>query len=427
MFAVMAVVFIVLMFLHVPIAFSMGLSATAALALRSNVPLILIPQTMLVSIDSFVLLAIPLFIIAGALMEVGGISIRLIALAKVLVGYIRGGLAMVVVVGEIFFSGISGSTSADVSAIGSLMIPAMRQAGYKTEYAISVVAAASAMGILVPPCILMLVVAALTSTSPGALFIAGFVPAFVLAALLLGLIFVQAGPMHLPKEARPTWGQAGRALLDAIIPLGMPILIFGGILGGIFTPTEAAAVAVLYALIVSVFIYRELKWHQVGRALVDSAVTTGMISLLIGVASVFAYIMATEQLPVQVVAKLAEWQVGYWPFLLINVVLFIILGGLLEGLPALLILIPVMLPMSKQLGIDTIHYNILAVAATGIGLFLPPVGVGLYIACAVGKVPVGKVLRPLSPFLAILLLGLVMLIAVPWFSTGVPRAVGLIK
>ena len=427
MFPVMALVFLVLLFLHTPVAFSMGIGAAAALAFRSQVPLVLIPQTMLVSIDSFVLLAIPLFILAGALMEVGGISIRLINLAKVLVGYIRGGLAMVVVVGEIFFSGISGSTSADVSAIGSLMIPAMRQAGYRTEYAISVVASASAMGILVPPCILMLVVAALTSTSPAALFIAGFVPAFVLAGLLLLLIFVQAGPMHLPKEVRPTWGQAGRALVDAIIPLGMPAVIFGGILLGIFTPTEAAAVAVLYALIVSVFIYRELKWSQVGRALVDSAVTTGSISLLIGVASVFAYIMATEQLPVQLVARMQEWQVGYWAFLLISVGLFIVLGGLLEGLPALLILIPVLLPMSKQLGIDTIHYNILAVAATGIGLFLPPIGVGLYIACAVGRVPVGKVIKPLTPFLAILILGLVVLIAVPWFSTGVPKAVGLLK
>jgi len=259
-------VFLLLMLLGVPVAFAIGAAGLAGLAWSGEFPMIIVMQQIHQSVDSFVLLAIPLFIFAGMLMETGGIAVRLVRLAQALVGWIRGGLAMAVVIAEYIFSGISGSTIADVSAIGATMIPPMTRAGYRPGQAVSIVAAASAMGILVPPCILMIVLASIANVSVAALFVAGFLPAVVLALAIMGYIYWEARVAGMGAAEKFNIRAVKKAFVDAVIPLGLPAIIFGGILGGVVTPTEAAALAVLYAFVVGVFVYRGATCRRSCRA-----------------------------------------------------------------------------------------------------------------------------------------------------------------
>lgn len=418
----LAGLFVLLLVVRVPIAFAMGLASLGTLAITGQAPTVILVNRMTSTADSFILIAIPLFIAAGSYMDTGGIAVRLMELARVLVGHIRGSLGMILVVSEMLFSGISGSTVADVSAMSSMMLPAMRRAGYKPEYSVAIISAASAMGILIPPCINMVVLAAIINVSIAALFFAGFLPAFVLAALILLLLYVQAIAMRLPAGKRASPGEIGRALIGAIIPLGMPIIIFGGILGGVFSPTEAAAVAVLYGVVVGMAVYRELSVSQVFRIAVSTGITTGSVMLLITMASTFSYIMAINHLPDTLAGAIISVSKEPWFFLVVNSLIFVFIGSILEGLPALIIFVPILYPLVQKLGIDPIHYGILVIAASGIGLFLPPAGVGLVIASALGKVSIGQATKPLLPFLGVLFIGLLVLIFVPWLSTVVPHA-----
>jgi tripartite ATP-independent transporter DctM subunit len=360
-------------------------------------------------------------------METGGISVRLVALARVLVGWIRGGLAMVVVVVEYLFSGLSGSTAADVSAVGSMLIPSMSRAGYSREYAVSVVSASSAMGMLVPPCINMVVAGAIANVSVGALFMGGFIPAMVLALSILVLIYAQAWRNGWPADERVTLGKFVRAVGAALVPLGMPIIIFGGILGGIVTPTEAGMLAVIYAAIVGVGIYREIRLRDLYRILLDTAVTSGVICILVGVASVFAWVMAAEQIPHAILSGMLSLSASPIVFLVLSALIFMVIGAFLEGLPAIVVLLPAMYPVSAQLGIHPIHYINVIIAAVGIGLFLPPIGLGLFIACSIAKITVTAAARTLGPFLIVLLIGLLVLILIPSLTLFLPRVAGLIR
>ena len=418
--------FVILAGLTVPLGVAMGLAALAAIVVAGQAPPVIAVQRMVSGLDSFVLLAVPLFILAGGLMETGGVSARLINLVRVVVGHIRGGLGMVVVGAEMLFSGLSGSVAADVSAIGSLVIPSMVKAGYSPSQAVSIVSSSSAMGILVPPCIQMIIVASLTGSSVAALFIAGFVPAFVMAALLLALIYAQARVHGWPPDRRATWAEAGRALVQALIPLGMPVLIFGGIFSGATTPTEAGVLAVLYAAIVGLFIYKELTWADLGRTLIGSGVTTGAASLLLASSTAFAWLMATQNVPNMVLETMLAISSDPAVFLLLSVALFVVLGAVLEGIPAILILVPTLEPTVKAFGINQLHFDTLVVAATGVGLFLPPVGIGLLICAVIGKVEVTAVARTFLPYLAILLLGLAILVLVPDFTLVLPRLFGFL-
>ena len=268
-------VFLVLLAIGVPVAVTVGLAGYVGAVLAAPVPLAVTVQTILHQVDSFVLLSLPLFILAGALMETGGIAHRLVRLAVALVGWVRGGLGMAVVAAEYIFSGISGSTVADVSAVASTTIPGMVRAGYSRELAVAVVSAASAMGILVPPCILMIVIGSVASLSVAALFTAGFLPAVVMALVLMAYIWRTAGRMGIAAEPRPTLGELGVAFRQALIPLGMPAIIFGGILGGIMTPTEASVLAVLYAAVVGLFVYREIEWKALPGIIMNATMITG--------------------------------------------------------------------------------------------------------------------------------------------------------
>ena len=420
-----AVVFAALLLCAVPVAFTVGMAGFMGLWWSGAYPLSIIIQQMFLAVDSFVLLAIPLFILAGALMETGGIAVRLVVFAQALVGWIRGGLAMAVVIAEYIFSGISGSTIADVSAIGSTMIPPMTRAGYRPEQAVSVVAAASAMGILVPPCILMIVIGAIANVSVAALFVGGFIPALVLAVAIMAYIYWDARREGIALSQRTTAVGLWRAFRGALIPLGLPVIIFGGILGGVMTPTEAAAVAVFYAAIVGLFVYREIRWSQLPEILIQSAVVTANVCFLLATAAVVAWILVVQQVPASLAHAMAAVEAGQAGFLVMTAVLFILMGAVLEGLPAVVIVLPTFLPVVKQLNIDLVHYCIVVVAATGIGLFLPPIGVGLFISCAIANITVDRVVRPMLPYVLFLCIGLLFVILVPWFTLVLPRLFGL--
>ena len=421
MITVAVLVFLALLVLGVPVAFAIGAAGLAGLLWSGDFPLIIIMQQVHQSVDSFVLLAIPLFVFAGMLMETGGIAVRLVRLAQALVGWIRGGLAMAVVIAEYIFSGVSGSTIADVSAIGATVIPPMTRAGYRPGQAVSIVAAASAMGILVPPCILMIVLGSIANVSVAALFIAGFIPAVVLGAAIMAYIYWEARRAGIAPPQPQSGREIGRALKDAVIPLGLPAIIFGGILGGVVTPTEAAALAVLYAFVVGVFVYREIKWRDLPGIMTRSAVVTGTVCFLLAVAAVIAWMLAVAQVPAAILAGMQAISAGPITFLILNAILFILLGAVLEGLPAVVILVPAFLPVVKTMGIDLIHYSIVVTAATGIGLFLPPIGVGLFISCGIAGITIDKVTHEMMPYVTMLSIGLLLVIAFPWLTLVLPR------
>ena len=418
--------FAVLFAIGLPIAYSLGLATTLGLALSGDTPLFMLAHKMVTGIDSFVILAVPLYILAGSLMDTGGMASRLVSLAMVIVGWIRGGLAMAVVVVEYLFSGLSGATVADVSAVGAICIPSMVRASYTSAYAVAVVAAASAMGMLVPPCVNMVVAGAIANISVGALFIGGFIPAIVLAVSILVLIYWQARKHDWKAEENITAGKVFRASTGALVPLGMPIIIFGGIIGGVVTPTEAGMVAVVYALIVGVGLYREIKIRQLYKIFLDAAITSGVVGMLVGLASVFGWLMAAKKIPETILHSMLSISDSPFVFLLLSAVIFLVIGSFLEGLPAIVVLLPTMFPVIGELGIHPIHYVNVIIAAVGIGLFLPPIGLGLLIACSIARVDVTSASRALAPFLIMLLIGLLVVIIFPEITLFLPRVVGLI-
>jgi tripartite ATP-independent transporter DctM subunit len=406
--------------LGVPLAFTLALTSMMYLVGIGGVSLIILPIKILGGVDAFVLLAIPLFILAGALMETGGISERIVDLAMAIVGRVRGGLAMVAVVAEILFSGISGSTAADVSAISSLLVPSMRKAGYSGPESVSIVSAASAMGILVPPCLTMVVLGSLVNLSIVTLFLAGFVPAFILSAALLMVIAVRARrqqwPLSAPVTNQALWRAAGRA----VIPLGLPVLLFGGIFSGATTVTEAALLAVVYALVAGVFTSGFQREHFAAQ-LAQSGVVTATTLWVLAAASAFAWILVREWVPQGLGEWIAGAGLGRSGFLALTIAVFVVIGALLEGLPALLIFGPILFPISRALGMDPVHYGIVIIAAMGIAFFLPPIGVGLAIACGVARVDIDDVSRNYTPYLVALLVGLALIAAFPDLTLVLPR------
>jgi tripartite ATP-independent transporter DctM subunit len=415
--------FLVTAALGMPLAFTLALTSLTYLLGIGGVSLIILPIKILGGVDSFVLLAIPLFILAGALMESGGISERIVDLAMAIVGRVRGGLAMVTVVAEVLFSGISGSTTADVSAISSLLVPSMRRAGYSGPEAVSVVAAASAMGILVPPCLTMVVLGSLVNLSIVTLFLAGFLPAFLLAAVLLVSIALRARRQAWPVTSGASRSELARAARRAAVPLGLPVILFGGIFSGATTVTEAALIAVVYAFVTGMVTGRGTRGQHEGlmEQLAQSGVITATTLWVLAAASAFAWILVREWVPQTVGDWIGAAGGGRAGFLALTVVLFVVIGALLEGLPALLIFGPILFPISRTVGVDPVHYGIVIVAAMGIAFFLPPVGVGLSIAAGIARVDIDDVTRTYVPYLVALLIGLAVIAAFPWLTLVLPR------
>jgi tripartite ATP-independent transporter DctM subunit len=418
-------VVIILIMINTPISVAIGMACIVYLVARGNIPLSIAPICIMSGIDSFVLLAVPLFILMGELMNTGGITARLVTFARALVGHIRGSLGISTVIGEYIFSGISGASVADVSAMGSILIPAMRRAGYRPEHAVSIVASASAMGMLVPPCIPMVVLANLTNLSVASLFIAGFLPAACMAVPLMILIYIQAVRENIPRERRQSAREVLAAFRRAVLPLLTPVIILGGILGGIVTPTEASMAGVIYALILGVFVYRELQWRDLMSILVNTASMSGMVLLLVGTASLLSWIFAAESVPGLISNLIMRISSSPAPFLLITISVFVVFGAFLEGLPALIIFTPILFPIMRNFPINPLHYGIIMITSLGIGLFQPPIGIGFLIACALGKVNVERATRAYVPFFIVLLIGALIVAFVPWFTLVLPRMMNL--
>ncbi len=411
---------ILLIVSNMPVAFAMGMATIVPLWALSEVPLIVIPQRIIVSLDSYPMLAIPLFVFAGFLMETGGISEKIIRLASAIVGFIRGGLAMVVILATILFSGLSGSSVADTAAIGSVMIPSMTRRNYPKEFATAVVAAAGGMGILIPPCITMIIYGMVANTSVGQLFVAGFLPGFLMGVGLIVLTYIVARKRGLPVENVFSMRELIDATKSAFLPLLMPIIIMGGILSGVFTATESAAVAVIYGLILTV-IYREIGLRDLPGILVNAAVTTGIVALLIAMSTAFSWAIAYERIPHMIATFIGDTAGSKIAFLLLINILFLITGSFMDGAAAIILLVPILAPIGESLGIHPVHLGIILVANIGIGMITPPVGICLFTACGISGVGITRVFKPLLPFIVMMISMLLLITYWPAFTLFLPR------
>jgi tripartite ATP-independent transporter DctM subunit len=415
--------FVFLLAINVPVAFSMVLACIVALVEHGAIPMSTITMKLYSGIDTFPFLAIPLFILAGGLMEHGGISQRLVRLASSLVGHIRGGLGFVVVVSEIFFSGISGSSIADASAIGALLMPSMMRAGYPAARAVAIVAAATGMGMMIPPCLNMVVLGAMSNISIAGLFMGGFLPGFLMALTLMVLIYIQSVRGLLPgaTQTRPRFREVFVSIRDSVIPLMMPVIIFGGIFAGIFTATEAASVATVYAFLVSFYWYKEINRHDLYRILVDTAVMTGVVSLLVGAATGFSWILATHQVPRMIGEFITATGGGKAVFLLMTIAVFLVFGMILDGLPAILIFFPILYPIAQIVGVHPLHFGVLVIAVIGVAIIAPPIGLCLVIICSIAKVKLTDTIQPLIPYTLILIIDLIIMAFWPWLVLSLPQ------
>ncbi|RKQ35820.1 TRAP transporter large permease [Oceanobacillus halophilus] len=407
---------ILLFLIGVPVAVALGLSASTVFLMEGNVSLIVIMQRMFNSVDSFPLLAIPFFILAGKLMETGGISTRLIHLANVIFGRVKGGLALVSIVACAFFAAISGSAAATTAAVGALIIPAMVKRGYDKDFSTAVQAAGGTIGIMIPPSVPLVLYGVAASVSISDLFIAGIIPGVIVTVSLLILVYIISLKRGYGGGETFTFAEFIKAFLDAILALLMPVIILGGIYGGIFTPTEAAVVAVVYGLIVGLLIYREIKWKDLSDIFSASVVTSAVIMFIIAGASAFGYYLTRERVP----REMADFMLGItdnWiiALLIINLLLLII-GTFLETSAAIIILTPILAPIATALGIDLIHFGIIMIVNLAIGFITPPVGVNLFVASNIAGTKIEKLIRAIIPFILVMIVDVIILSFIPELS-----------
>ncbi|HEY0181936.1 MAG TPA: TRAP transporter large permease, partial [Rhodopila sp.] len=395
------------------------------LSVTDTAPPVAIPQTMLDGVSNFILLALPFFIFAGLIMEKGGISLRLVRFAMSLVGWLRGGLLQVVVVTVFLVSGISGSKVADVAAVGAVIRQELRKQGYRLEEGAAVLAASAAMAETIPPSIAMLVLGSVTPISIGTLFIAGLLPAAVIALCLMLLIYVLARRRGMPastaQAAGPHWT---RTLPGAILPLVMPVAMLVGIRFGVATPTEVSSFSVIYGVVLASLVYREMPLRSVLRHAGTCAATAGMVLFVLASASAFAWVLSAANLPQELVQVLHVAGDSRIVFMIGSIGLLIVVGSLLEGLPAITILAPLLLPIATQFGINGVQYGIVLILAMGIGAFMPPIGIGFYVAAAVAESRLEGAARAMVPYLVVLILAVLLIAFIPWITLALPRALG---
>jgi C4-dicarboxylate transporter, DctM subunit len=418
---VLVAAFLGLLLLGLPIAYALAGAGLAAVLVQGKLSLTILAGKMFEGLDSFALLAIPFFMLAGALMNEGGITRRLIRFAQVIVGWVAGGLAYVNVVASMLFAGISGSAAAEAAAIGSVMIPSMSKEGYDKEFSAALTAAASTMGPIIPPSIPMILYGVIANVSIGALLLAGAVPGFMLGAGFMVMVWYYTRTRGYPAGPRPTVREVLGAFKDALLALTMPGIILGGILGGVFTPTESSAVAAVYAFVLGVFVYREIRWSRLPAILAEAGLGTAVVMLVIGASELFAWILAAEQVPQALAAGVLAVSASPWVvLLLVNVVLFV-LGIWLEPAPLLIILVPVLAPLAAKVGIDPVHFGTVFVINAVIGLITPPVGASLFVVCSVGQLSLEKISRAIWPFVGMAVLVLLLVTYIPALSTWLPR------
>jgi len=418
--------FVLLILIGMPVAYSLGLAALIG-ALWIELPVEAVMIAITSGVNKFSLLAIPFFVLAGAIMAEGGMSRRLVAFAGVLVGFVRGGLALVNILASTFFGAISGSSVADTASIGSVMIPEMVKKGYPRDFATALTVSGSIQATLIPPShnAVIYSMAAGGSISIAALFMAGVFPGLLLGGTLACYCLWIAKKRGFPKGEPMPLRQAVRIAIDALWGLATMVIILGGILSGIFTATESASIAVLWAFFVTMFIYRDYKWRDLPKLVHRVAKTVSIVMVLIGFAASFGYIMTLMQIPLKITQAMTAFTSDKLLILLCINVLLLILGTLMDMAALLLILTPILLPVVKAVGVDPVHFGMIMIVNLGIGLITPPVGSVLFVGSAVGKIPIEKVVRALVPFFVLLLIVLAIVTYVPAISLWLPRALGL--
>ena len=403
-----------------PIAIALGLSSVLTILLFASDSLASLSLKVLATMEFYTLLAIPFFILGAAFMTTGGVARRMIDFAVACVGHFHGGLAIASVFACMLFAAVSGSSPATVVAVGSIVIAGMVKQGYSLNFAAGVVCNAGTLGILIPPSIVMVVYAAATEQSVGRLFMAGIIPGILLGLLLMVAIYIAARILNLPRQPRASFGEMLRTGRDAIWGLLLIVIILGGIYGGVFTPTEAAAVSAVYAAIIALFVYRDMGMRDLPRVLLEAGRTTIMLMFIIANAMLFAHVLTTERIPQIIAEQIAAWDLAPWMFLVVVNVLLLIAGNFMEPSAIVLILAPILFPIAVQLGIDPIHLGVIMVVNMEIGLITPPVGLNLFVTSGITGMSIAQVVRAALPWLMILLLFLVIVTYVPIISMFLP-------
>jgi tripartite ATP-independent transporter DctM subunit len=421
----MLIGFFITLFGGLPIGFALALAALIFIWVEGTLPGVIFAQQMARGIDNFVLLAIPFFILVGYLMEANGMSVRLIELLQRAVGRMRGGLNVVMVMSMVLFSGISGSKMADVAAVGSVLIPAARRSKQNPGGAVALLAASAVMAEAIPPCINLIILGFVANLSIGGLFVAGLLPAGLMALALIVLSIILGKRPEPAAEAEPRGAVSG-LWSGAIASFGLIFMIFFGFKSGFATATEISAFAVVYAIIVGSIVFRELSFRTAAHSFVQSATRSGLVLFIVAAAQSLAFVLTLQQVPHAVgdlMLSLSASQ-GTWLFMLLSIAVLIVMGSVLEGAAALIIFGPLLVPVAVKLGIDPLHFGVVLVVAMGIGLFAPPLGLGLYGACLIGNVPIEQTVKPILGYLGLLLLCLLVIAFVPAISTALPRAFG---
>jgi len=417
--------FAVFLFLNVPIGISIGLAVIIYLITMGSMPIEYLAQNLFTSADSFPLMAIPFFILAGALMEGGGLSKRLINLADSLIGHITGGLGMVTVLTCMFFGAISGSAPATVAAVGAIMVPAMEERGYDRVFATALAAAAGVLGVIIPPSIPMVIYGLAVNASVGNMFLGGFGPGILATSALLILTYVIAKKRGYKGNAEGfSWSHVLKSFLDAIWALFVPVIILGGIYGGVFTPTEAAVVAVFYGLIVGKYVYKELTWKAVKKCLVDSSVMVGTVLIILGTGATLGKILTIEGIPDQIANGLMSLTDNKFVLLLLINIFLLIVGCVMETISALLILSPILYPIMAAFGVDIVHFGLIMVLNLAIGFITPPVGINLFVACGITDVKFEDLSKKILPFLLTLMAALLLVTYIESVTLFIPRLFG---
>lgn len=413
-------VFLVLLVLGMPIAFALGISSLSYLLLE-GISLTIIPQRMYAGMDTFVLLCIPGFVLAGNLMNVGNITEHIVRFCNALLGHIRGGLGLANVGGSMIFAGISGTAVADAASIGSVMIPGMAKSGYDKPFAAAVTAASSTIGPIIPPSVPMIIVGSLAGVSVGRMFLAGALPGLLMGVAMMITVYILSVRRGYPKERRATLRELLREGRTAFWALLMTGIILYGIIGGFFTPTEASIVASLYALVVGIYVYKGLTWRKLPAILTDTVLTSSALLLLIGLANLFGWILTSQQIPQMVASGILSISDNPIIVILILNLILLFVGAFMETIAALIILFPALLGVATGVGMDPVHFAVMAVLNLMIGLTTPPVGVCLFVVAGIGNLRMLSVARAIMPFLICNLIVLMLVAYIPAFSLWLPN------
>lgn len=406
-------VFAALVVIGVPVSFVLGIASLAAMYFVADYPLQVVVQRMFAGVDSFPIMAIPFFMLAGSLMEKGGITSRIIGFALSLVGNLRGALAHVVAIAGVIMGGISGSGVADTAAIGTIMVPEMDKRGYHLPFASALIAASGSIGLIIPPSIAMILYGVASGSSIGDLFMAGFLPGVMIAGGFMLVSHIIAAKRGYPTEPPMTGEQRWVSFRESIWALMMPVIIIVGIRMGVFTPTEGGVVAAVYAIVIGKFVYHELDWNDFPKILSDATANTAVISFLIATASLFGWLLASEEIPQQISDAILSFSSNKYLILLMINIMLLVVGMFLDSGPAIILLVPVLVPVAQSLDVNLTQFGLLMVINLTIGLLTPPVGTALYVSSNISKVPLSKLSGAVLPFLGVMLFVLMLITYVP--------------